>query len=352
VLFLVGGLLPVLLILYVRRYVRESPVFEITRDRRAAANRTADLLEIFSPARLPLRGAENLALSAIDRHHRNRRTIIGTTVRCCMLSIGALCGYYAILVWLPAFLTAGKLKVDGQYLAFLIIGSGAGYLVSAFFSDLDRLGWRGNFGLFAFLAMVLALPAFLVDSGLIVTWSYLLFVIIGSGVGYLVSALLSPLLGDRDLFGRRRNFVLFAIFAIAALFACTHFGDKDIIPKLDVRQSVIRGLAFPLGFFISGTFAGTGAFLTELFPTRMRGSGVGFTYNFGRGFVVLMLWLIPWVAVTDDGLGPSIGAFVLVAYGLVIIAALLIRETKGIALDTDVEEAQETVPAASTAAAP
>jgi hypothetical protein len=39
-------------------------------------------------------------------------------------------------------------------------------------------------------------------------------------------------------------------------------------------------LGFPLGFFASGIFSGMGAFLTENFPTRVRGSGQGFAYNF------------------------------------------------------------------------
>jgi hypothetical protein len=39
-----------------------------------------------------------------------------------------------------------------------IAGSGAGYLASALFSDLDRFGWRENFGLFAICSIVLCLP--------------------------------------------------------------------------------------------------------------------------------------------------------------------------------------------------
>jgi hypothetical protein len=46
-------------------------------------------------------------------------------------------------------------------------------------------------------------------------------------------------------------------------------------------------LGFPLGFFSEGVFSGMGPFLTELFPTRMRGSGQGFSYNFGRGIAAL-----------------------------------------------------------------
>ena len=46
-------------------------------------------------------------------------------------------------------------------------------------------------------------------------------------------------------------------------------------------------LGFPLGLAASAYFSGMGAFLTENFPTRMRGSGQGFAYNFGRGIGAL-----------------------------------------------------------------
>jgi hypothetical protein len=44
---------------------------------------------------------------------------------------------------------------------------------------------------------------------------------------------------------------------------------------MPVSNGVMLWLGFPLGFFASGIFSGMGAFLTELFPTRIRGSGQG-----------------------------------------------------------------------------
>src|SRR5256885_7446406 len=61
-------------------------------------------------------------------------------------------------------------------------------------------------------------------------------------------------------------------------------------------------LGFPLGFFMSGIFSGAGAFLAELFPNELRGSGQGFCYNFGRGIGATFPAL---VGVFSDRLGRS-----------------------------------------------
>ena len=71
-----------------------------------------------------------------------------------------------------------------------------------------------------------------------------------------------------------------------------------------------------------------GPFLTELFPTRIRGSGQGFAYNFGRGVASFNPLLVGLLSATLP-LGQSIGVFALIAYGLLILAALLLPETKG-----------------------
>ena len=42
-------------------------------------------------------------------------------------------------------------------------------------------------------------------------------------------------------------------------------------------------LGFPLGIVVQGIFAGIGAYLSELYPSSIRGSGQGFCYNLGRG---------------------------------------------------------------------
>lgn len=192
--------------------------------------------------------------------------VIRTTILTCLLSIGAQGGYYAITTWLPTFLrTERKLTVLG-------------------------------------------------------TGGYLAVIIVGSFIGYLVSAWLN------DRIGRRANFILFALCSIVTVIVYT---------QLPVDNTLMLWLGFPLGFFASGIFSGMGPFLTELFPTRMRGSGQGFAYNFGRGIAALNPMFVGMLSAKLP-LGQSIGVFALIAYGLLIIAALLLPETKGRVLTAEV----------------
>jgi len=192
--------------------------------------------------------------------------VIRTTILTCLLSIGAQGGYYAITTWLPTFLrTERKLTVLG-------------------------------------------------------TGGYLAVIIVGSFIGYLVSAWLN------DRIGRRANFILYALCSIVTVVIYT---------QLPVNDTMMLWLGFPLGFFASGIFSGMGPFLTELFPTRMRGSGQGFAYNFGRGIAALNPMFVGMLSAKLP-LGQSIGVFALIAYGLLIIAALLLPETKGRVLTAEV----------------
>lgn len=145
------------------------------------------------------------------------------------------------------------------------------------------------------------------------TGGYLGVVIVGSFCGYVVSAYLS------DRLGRRRNFFLFSICSLVTVLLYTH---------LDVTDHQMLALGFPLGFFASGIFSGMGAFLTELFPTRIRGSGQGFCYNFGRGIGALFPSLVGLLGATMP-LGRAIGIFAASAYAVFFLAALLLPETRG-----------------------
>ncbi|MNN24483.1 Inner membrane metabolite transport protein YhjE [compost metagenome] len=145
------------------------------------------------------------------------------------------------------------------------------------------------------------------------TGGYLAMVIVGSYIGYVTSAYLT------DRIGRKRNFILFAIGSMAIALAYTH---------IPVNDTVMLLLGFPLGFFASGIFAGMGAFLTELFPTRVRGSGQGFCYNVGRAIGAFFPFLIGQVS-QQMTLGHAIGIFAAAAYGVLILAALTLPETRG-----------------------
>jgi len=75
-----------------------------------------------------------------------------------------------------------------------------------------------------------------------------------------------------------------------------------------------------------------GAFMTELFPTSMRGSGQGFCYNFGRAVGATFPFLIGYVA-EKMALGAAIGTFAALAYGVVVVAAMTLPETRGRTLE-------------------
>ncbi len=185
--------------------------------------------------------------------------ILKTTILTCLLTTGSQGGYYAITTWLPTFLRSER--------KLTVLGSGG----------------------------------------------YLAIIIVGSFVGYLVSAWLN------DRIGRRTNFILFALCSIATVLIYT---------EVPIDNTLMLYLGFPLGFFASGIFSGMGPFLTELFPTRVRGSGQGFAYNFGRGVAALNPFFVGLLSKTLP-LGQSIGVFAVGAYGLLIVAALLLPETKG-----------------------
>ena len=235
------GAAPALVVFYVRRHVREPQIAAVARARLAAAGERPAIWEIFGSG------------------------VLRTTVLASLLATGAQGGYYAITAWLPTFLkTERNLSVVGStgYLAWLILGCFAGYLVGAWLAD--RIG-------------------------------------------------------------RRRMFILFSCGAVLLIIAYTQLG---------ISNDAMRVLGFPLGFFASGYFSAMGPFLTELFPTWLRGSAQGFTYNFGRGFGALFPALVGYVSQTMR-LSLAIAAFAVIAYGILLAAALMLPETRGRQLDAD-----------------
>jgi MFS family permease len=147
--------------------------------------------------------------------------------------------------------------------------------------------------------------------------SYLAFLILGSFTGYIVGAWLA------DRIGRRNLFLVFSIGAIALIVAYT---------QLPISDNIMWVLGFPLGFFASGYFSGLGAFFTELFPTRVRGSGQGFAYNFGRGIGALFPASVGYLSAVLP-LSQAIAIFATVAYLLLFLAAFLLPETRGKVLE-------------------
>ncbi len=168
----------------------------------------------------------------------------------------------------------------------------------------------------AYYSVTTWLPTYLKNErhlSVIGTSSYLLVLIAGSFAGYLTGAWLS------DAIGRRRCFMLYAACGALLILAYT---------RMPVTDAAMLVLGFPLGFFLSGIFSGMGAFLAELYPNAVRGSGQGFCYSFGRAVGGLFPAVIgAWSA--HSSLGTGIGAMTAAGYGLVIATAWVLPETRG-----------------------
>jgi MFS family permease len=173
-----------------------------------------------------------------------------------------------------------------------------------------------------YYAITTWLPTFLrTGRGLTVVGStgYLAFLIAGSFAGYLAGAWLA------DRIGRRPVFLVFSAGAITVVLAYT---------QLAIPNGAMLVLGFPLGFFASGYFSAMGPFLTELYPTTVRGSGQGFTYNFGRGIGALFPTLVGYLSASMS-LANAMALFAAIAYGVFFLAAFALPETRGMVLRAD-----------------
>jgi len=228
------GLLPALLILYIRRGIEEPK-----RAAKEAQPLLATLSGIFHPDVL-------------------RSTLIGG-----LFGIGAHGGYAALTTFLPTYLREVRhLSVLGSsgYLAVIIVAFFCGCITSGIISD--RVGRRANVAFFAATCVVT---------------------------------------------------VLVYIF----------------VPLTDAQMLL---LGFPLGFFSAGIPASMAALFSELYPAGVRGTGVGFCYNFGRVVSAAFPFMVGFLA-DRIGLGPAIGIDAAFAYSLVLIAVLILPETRGTVFD-------------------
>jgi MFS family permease len=145
------------------------------------------------------------------------------------------------------------------------------------------------------------------------TGGYLAFLITGAFIGYVCGGYIT------DWIGRKKTFALFAVLCAILIIAYINIpsGANDLVLYL----------GFPLGFSMSAIFSGFGSFLAELYPTALRGTGQGFTYNFGRAAGALFPTLVGLM-----GQSWSIGdamIFAAVAYGIAVVALFGLPETLG-----------------------
>ncbi|MFI1174264.1 MFS transporter [Streptomyces melanogenes] len=184
-------------------------------------------------------------------------------------------------------------------------------LRATFFATLLSTGVQGGY-----YTLATWVPTYLkTDRGLTVvgTGGYLTFLISGAFLGYLTGGVLS------DRLGRKRNIQLFAVLSALCILVYTHIPSG--------ANTLLLVLGFPLGFCMSAIFSGFGSFLSELYPTAVRGTGQGFTYNSGRA---VGAFLPTFVGYLSDSWGVG-GALALgaIGYALAVVALFGLPETRG-----------------------
>lgn len=142
---------------------------------------------------------------------------------------------------------------------------------------------------------------------------YLALNIAGSFFG----AFLNGWMADR--IGRRRTFMV---------IACLQAVTVAIYTLAPITSEVTFLMGFVLGTLQSGTAAGTGAFIAELFPTRIRGTAQGFCGNGGRAIGAVMPALVGLLA-ANMSLGVAMGLCACSSYCLVVLSAFVLPETRG-----------------------
>ena len=228
------GILPALLVLWIRRKIPESEAFtagQVTRQPTGAAH-------LFSAFRGPY---------------------FWVTIKVSLMVAGAQGGVYAVQFWMPTYLrTVRHLSATG-------------------------------------------------------TGGYVAVQMLGALIGFLLGAYLA------DAIGRKWTFMLSAVLTVVMVL---------IYMFVPVNDTALLFLGMPLSTAILMKFSPMGPFMTELYPTELRGTGQGFCYNGGRAIGAFFPTIIGY-ATQVMPLGTAIALFCTLASGLMIVMLLLLPETRG-----------------------
>lgn len=184
-------------------------------------------------------------------------------------------------------------------------------------TTMNACGMFGYWGLFTWIPAFLSLPVEEGGRGLDIlkTTTWLIVMGVGKWLGYTLFGF------SADSIGRRKSYVIYLLVAAA------------LVPLYGMTYSPTWLLVLGpfVAFFGTGFFSGFSAIAAELFPTEIRATAMGLTYNIGRGFSAVAPFAVGALAL-HVGLG---AAFFLQAAAFFVAAllALLLPETKGKQLD-------------------
>ncbi len=178
---------------------------------------------------------------------------------------------------------------------------------------MNAAGMFGYWGLFTWIPAYLSLPVEQGGRGLDIfrTTTWLVVMGVGKWLGYALFGFFA------DSVGRRRTY---ATYLLVATLLVPLYG-------MATRPLWLLVLGPFVAFFGTGFFSGFGPLAAELFPTEIRATAMGLSYNLGRGFSAAAPFIVGALA-GRFGLG---SAFFLQAAAFFVAAllALALPETRG-----------------------
>ena len=173
--------------------------------------------------------------------------------------------------------------------------------------------------LFAWWGFYLWLPSYLTQPAsqggvglqLLSSSGFILVMQVGMWFGYVTFGFVS------DRIGRKRTYVTYLLAAAALLFL-----------YVTVRNPTALLLLGPVvAFFATGYFSGFGAVTAEIYPTTIRASAQGLTYNLGRIASAAAPWAVGTLAQSQGyGLALTLSS---IAFVLAAVVWIWIPETRG-----------------------
>jgi MFS family permease len=154
------------------------------------------------------------------------------------------------------------------------------------------------------------------------TGTFVFIQMVGALIGFLLGAYLS------DIIGRKLTFFISAATTaiMVLLFMFVPMGNTALL---------LTGI--PLSTAILMKFSPMGPYMTELYPTEVRGTGQGICYNGGRAIGSFFPTMVGYAAPVLS-LGASIAVFCVLSCVLMMVMLLTLPETHGraiAALETD-----------------
>ena len=95
-----------------------------------------------------------------------------------------------------------------------------------------------------------------------------------------------------------------------------------------MNNTALLFLGIPLNIILLMKFPPMGPFMTELFPTSVRGTAQGFCYNAGRAIGSFFPTMVGFLSQVMS-LGATIAMFSAIASGIMIVMLFLLPETRG-----------------------